>query len=75
MWDGFLKNASLRAQGEILDAADLVCRYHWAIVNARVNDREPPSGLDSSVVIERHHALNWLMGYMNQEWDDVSTDT
>ncbi|MFN5229343.1 MAG: DUF4272 domain-containing protein [Planctomycetota bacterium] len=23
----------------------------------------------------RHYALNWLIRYMDQEWDDVSTDT
>lgn len=63
--DGFLKNANLRPQSEILDAADLIFRYHWAVVDARVNQRDAPAGLD----------LNWLVGYMDQEWDDVSTDT
>ncbi len=72
---GFIKNANLRPQGEILDAADLIYRYHWAVVDARVNNRQAPAGLDSGVVMERHHALNWLIGYMDQEWDDVSTDT
>ncbi|MGO7286211.1 DUF4272 domain-containing protein, partial [Rhizobium ruizarguesonis] len=24
---------------------------------------------------ERHYALNWLTGYMDQDWDDISTDT
>lgn len=73
--DGFLKKAKLRSQAEILDAADLIYRYHWAVVDARINDREAPAGLDGGIVMERHHALNWLMGYMDQEWDDVSTDT
>jgi hypothetical protein len=27
------------------------------------------------VVYERHYALNWLTGYMDQDWDDISTDT
>jgi Domain of unknown function (DUF4272) len=27
------------------------------------------------VVYERHYALNWLMNYLGQAWDDVSTDT
>jgi len=27
------------------------------------------------VTLERHYALNWLIGYMEQEWDDISTDT
>jgi hypothetical protein len=73
--DGFLKEAVLRPQHEILDAADLIYRYHWAVVDARINNRESPAGLDGGVVMERHHALNWLVGYMDQEWDDVSTDT
>lgn len=73
--DGFLAKAKLRPQAEILDAADLIYRYHWAVVDARINNREVPAGLDGGVVMERHHALNWLMGYMDQEWDDVSTDT
>ncbi|QDU96953.1 DUF4272 domain-containing protein [Lignipirellula cremea] len=72
---GFLANARLRSQAEILDAADLIYRYHWAVVDARINNRQPPAGLDGGVVMERHHALNWLIGYLDQEWDDVSTDT
>jgi hypothetical protein len=73
--DGFLKEAKLRPQNEILDAADLIYRYHWAVVDARINDREAPAGLDGGVVMERHYALNWLIGYEDQEWDDISTDT
>jgi hypothetical protein len=73
--DGFLKKASLRPQSEILDAADLVYRYHWAVVDARTENLEAPAKLSADVVVERHYALNWLIGYMNQEWDDVSTDT
>ena len=65
----------LRPAGELLDAADLIYRYNWACVDARVNGRATPAGLDCGVVIERHHALNWLIGYLGQAWDDVSTDT
>ena len=50
-------------------------RYHWAVVDARVNGLEIPSDIDASVVYERHYALNWLVGYSGQEWDDISTDT
>jgi hypothetical protein len=73
--EGFLKNAKLRPQQEILDEADLIYRYHWAVVDARVNGGEPPTGVDGGVVMERHYALNWLIGYMDQGWDDISTDT
>jgi len=34
-----------------------------------------PHGVDCEMVVERHHALNWLIGYQGQDWDDVSTDT
>jgi hypothetical protein len=45
------------------------------VVDARVNGRATPAGLDADVIMERHHALNWLIGYMDQAWDDVTTDT
>lgn len=73
--EGFLKKAKLRSQGEILDAADLIYRYHWAVVDARINQRPAPAKLDGGVVMERHYVLNWLTGRGGQTWDDISTDT
>ena len=43
--------------------------------DARISGRQPPAGLDPGVVYERHYALNWLIRYSDQEWDDISTDT
>ncbi|MEJ1241050.1 DUF4272 domain-containing protein [Chryseolinea sp. T2] len=71
----FRKKAKLRSKREILDQADLILRLHWACVSARLDDKQAPSGLDDGVVFERHHTLNWLINYLNQEWDDVTTDT
>lgn len=71
----FLAEAKLRDLAEILDQADLIYRYRWAIVDARLFGRETPAGLDPDVAVERHHALNWLIGYDDQDWDDISTDT
>lgn len=71
----FISDAKLRSISEILDEADLIYRYHWAVVDARIKGRPTPSEIDSSVVLERHYTLNWLIGYMDQEWDDISTDT
>ena len=74
--DGMLKRAKLRAQSELLDECDLAYRYHWAVVDARLHGRPAPNGLNSGVVEERHHALNWLIGYCdNADWDSVSTNT
>ncbi len=73
--------AALRAQArprtmtEILDADDLYYRYDWACTNARVHRKPAPAALNCEVVQERHYALNWLIGYQHQAWDDVSTDT
>jgi len=71
----FIADARLRPLAEILDEADLIYRYHWAVVDARVNGTEVPAGVDPGVIYERHYALNWLIGYMDQEWDDITTDT
>ncbi len=71
----FISDSRLRSIGEILNEADLIYRYHWAVVEARVNNQPAPAEIDSSVVLERHYSLNWLIGYMGQKWDDVSTDT
>jgi len=71
----FLADAKLRPMSEILDQTDRIYRYHWAIVDARIKGAKAPAGLEPSVTVERHYALNWLIGYMEQEWDDISTDT
>ncbi|HEX8907294.1 MAG TPA: DUF4272 domain-containing protein [Longimicrobiaceae bacterium] len=71
----FVAEAKLRSTAEILDEADLIYRYDWATTDARIKGDDPPAGLHPGVVYERHYALNWLMCYFDQEWDDVSTDT
>ena len=72
----FLSTTALRDIDEILDEADLIFRYDWACVNARINGMEAPCNLDSSVVLERHRALNWLIDADgNNDWDTVSTNT
>jgi hypothetical protein len=71
-----LQEAKPRSQKELLDQADLIYRLHWAVVDERVNQRvRVPAEVEKGVVQERHAALNWLIGYMGQEWDDISTDT
>ncbi|UII19615.1 DUF4272 domain-containing protein [Fulvivirga ligni] len=63
-----------RTKAEILDANDLYYRIDWACVDARINGLDLKD-LNPGVVYERHYALNWLVNYMDQEWDDISTDT
>ncbi|RYD48086.1 MAG: DUF4272 domain-containing protein, partial [Verrucomicrobiaceae bacterium] len=71
----FIKDAKLRPFPDIIDQADLIYRYHWATTDARVKNKPSPAKLEAGVVQERHYALNWLIGYMGQHWDDISTDT
>ncbi len=71
----FRQKAKLRSKKEILDQADLMLRLDWACVDARVKKQQAPGKLNSSVVYEWHYALNWLINFANENWDDVSTDT
>lgn len=72
----FIQEAMLRDKSEILDATDLIYRYDWACVDARINGTTIPQWLECGVVLERHRTLNWLVGYNeNADWDDITTDT
>ena len=72
----FLKKAKPRSKDEILDAADLILRYDWACVDARLKGRQSPAGLNGEVVMEWHYAFNWLAGANgNADWDDIQTHT
>jgi len=74
--DKFMSQAKLRPPAEVLDAADLIYRYHWAVREYhQLRGQEPPAKLNADVVMERHHALNWLIGYGNGDWDSVDTST
>ncbi len=66
----------LRPKEEILDWADRLYRLHWAVRDAHLNRREPPPGLNPGVVLEWHHAVNWMTRYGDEDdWDAVGTDT
>ena len=59
---------------QILNMADLYYHLHWAAVEIRLRGRESEK-IHEGVIRERHRALNWLIRYMDQDWDDVETDT
>lgn len=65
----------LRPASEILDALDLHYRLHWAARQAWTTKSAPPPGIEGEVIMERHHALNWLVRFEETDWDDVSTPT
>lgn len=72
--DGLLSKAMPRPLAEILDMADLYYRLHWAATELRLHGKRSDEA-DEGIIRERHRALNWLIRYMGQEWDDVQTDT
>lgn len=65
---------SIRSKSEILDANDLYYRFNWACVDDRINGREI-EGINPGIVYEKQYALNWLINYMEQDWDSVTCDT
>ena len=69
-----VKNSKIRNISEILDMADYYYRLHWAAIELRLKGEKIDS-INEEIIMERHYALNWLIRYMNQNWDDISTDT
>ena len=67
--------AKLRPVKELLDFADLMYRYHWAVRDAQLNGRPAPARLNPDIVMEWDHAARWLVGYSGQKWDDITLDT
>lgn len=71
----FLESAQLLSEDEIYDANEMIYDAHWKVRDAQINGRPVPEEIIPGLVQERHHAINWLMGYCGQEWDEVTTDT
>jgi len=71
----FMKSAQLRPQSELLDMADQILNLHWEARDARINNRAPSPAVDIEIIQERHHAINWIIGYCGLPWDEVTTDT
>jgi hypothetical protein len=73
--EDLMNKSTLRATNDILDNLDFIYRSHWAVRDAQLKDSQIPSNFDEGVVYERHYTFNWLVNYLEDEWDDVSTDT
>jgi hypothetical protein len=70
----WIQEVQLRDIEAILDESDLIYRMHWATRQSNLQGKALEE-LDSGVVQEWHHAINWLTSYENLDWDDVTTDT
>ena len=71
----YLSSSSLRTKKELLEEYEKVYEAHWQVRDARLRKKPAPKRIDPDVVYERHYGFNWVMGYMAQEWDDITTDT
>ncbi len=74
-FDSLMAQAVLRDREEIMDMQDLVYRYDWACVEARIKRKEI-AALDGEIIYEWHYALNWLTSVDGiTDWDKVSPRT
>ncbi|MFB9244830.1 DUF4272 domain-containing protein [Massilia antarctica] len=70
-----MRGPELRGADEIVDALDRTYRLHWHIRQIRLKKTGAEFGADADVVMERHHALNWLIRFQHADWDEVDTPT
>jgi hypothetical protein len=71
---GLAERARPRTAAELLDQGDLYSCLHGSALELRLEGRPSPR-IHEEIVLERHHALNWLIRHMGQEWDEVTSDT
>lgn len=53
--------------------ADELMDFHWQARVAKIHFK--PTQLDTEAIQERHHTINWVIGYDGAPWDEVTTDT
>jgi len=70
----FVDSAKLRSNVVLIGKADELLNQHWKARDARLKGRPQPE-IDIEIVQERHHAINWVIGYEGLPWDEVTTDT
>lgn len=71
----FVGVATLRPETELVEQADAILELHWQARDAAINGHPPRCRVDLGIIQERHHAINWIIGYDDLPWDEVTTDT
>ena len=71
----FVESARLRDDDELMHMGDELLDDHWKARDAELHGRPQLPDIDIEIVQERHHAINWVIGYDGLAWDDVTTDT
>lgn len=70
----FIENATVRSEEELKSFEKILSDVHWEARDALINNRSTLY-CDIGIIQERHHAMNWIMGYKGQSWDNITTDT
>ena len=71
----FVTSAQLRHSSILIEMADEMLSLHWEARDAMLKGLNTSPSIDIGIIQERHHAINWLIGYDGLDWDEVTTDT
>lgn len=67
----FERKCKLRSIEEILDMHDLYFRYNWAVNHSKVDSNTSLGNINSSNVIERRRALEWVLS-SEDDWYNLT---
>jgi hypothetical protein len=75
--DQFRGSASRRSERVLFEMAKTIQLQHVVARQRKLNPKyRPDLGLIKiEIVQERHRAINWVVGYCAQNWDEVTADT
>ncbi|MEP6820133.1 MAG: DUF4272 domain-containing protein [bacterium] len=71
----FIASTNRRSETELRDMAEELMHLHWEVRDAQIHSKPLPLHVNIEVIQERHHAINWVIGYEGLPWDEVTTDT
>ncbi|MDM4767194.1 DUF4272 domain-containing protein [Pelomonas sp. SE-A7] len=70
----FIASARRRSDDELLGMSEALLDFHWEARDAAINGVPNPN-VHIGIAQERHHGINWVVGYCGLPWDEVTTDT
>jgi hypothetical protein len=75
--DKFLGTAKRRSEQALFEMATSIHDQHVVARQRKSNPEYRPGYgvVNLEIVQERHRAINWIVGYCGQSWEDVTTDT
>ncbi len=71
----FVAASRLRPDAVIDAELERMVNAHWQLRNEQAYPDEKAEPMIAGVVMERHHALEWMVNFNDEPWDEVSTNT